>query len=350
MDPPPVTAPVDQPAAGPTDPPVTAPVDPPAPTPENAPVPTPAPEEPPVVPAANPPPPPPGDPPITVPTDPTVTFESVVTLDSRACHPACYRAQLNRFVLNGVSTEPGEYYKPLKGDQAGTQGTCGSDKTWGHCVLSLQNGSPAAPTDFVSVHSLPVASPDVDWKAIVVTAVGQAINIAETQRFQDGNDLTALVSMFEMISSAGIHVRYDVNLFRLYVFIKCLSEDVGELKKLTPAESKMAVIGIMNRSVFIQVTTDQDQAFAAHDEHPKGSLIPVAFNEWGGLAQSIKQDLQQQLQEVLDFKTAMDQAIAAGNTDEDKRKILQDRSADSKQNNPKMFARFTWLYPTYSRF
>ncbi|KAH8824332.1 hypothetical protein DL96DRAFT_1613767 [Flagelloscypha sp. PMI_526] len=274
-----------------------------------------------------------------------VTFQSVVTLDCRACHPACYRAQLNRFVLDGASTEPANYYKALKGDQAGTQGTCGSARTWGHCTLSIENGSPAAPIDF------PSAAPEIDWKDVVSTAVGQAISIAENQRFQDGNHRTALVTMFEMISSAGLHVRYDVNMFRLYVFMKCLSDDVGEFPRHTSAESKVAMIGIMNRSVFIRVITDQDIAFAAEGgARPRGSLIPVAFNEREGLARTVKHDLPQQLQEVFAYKAAMDQAIAASENDEEKRKILRDRSRDSKQNNPKVFARFTWLYPKYSHF
>ncbi|KAH8834986.1 hypothetical protein DL96DRAFT_17921 [Flagelloscypha sp. PMI_526] len=98
-------------------------------------------------------------------------------------------------------------------------------KTWGYCKLSIQNGSPAAPTN------LPQAAPNVNRETMVVdiitAAVQDSIELAVSQRFNDGNHRTALLSLLETVTYAGLHITPDVDIFRLYINLKSLTEKIG---------------------------------------------------------------------------------------------------------------------------
>ncbi|KAH8794582.1 hypothetical protein DL96DRAFT_1650770 [Flagelloscypha sp. PMI_526] len=156
-----------------------------------------------------------------------LTFQHYVTLDSRACHGDCALVQLNRFMLNGHSRAPGDYFQGFRGPAAGKRGSCGQAKQWGYCVLSVQNGNPGAPRDF------PQAGDRIDWKRIVDNAVDRALAVGVDQLFVDGNHRTALMTMFEAISYQGLHVTNDVDVFRLYVEMKSLTVSVGNFVSLS---------------------------------------------------------------------------------------------------------------------
>ncbi|KAH8824281.1 hypothetical protein DL96DRAFT_1712566 [Flagelloscypha sp. PMI_526] len=267
--------------------------------------------------------------------DTGVTFESVVTLDCRLCHQSCYRVQLNRFVRDGKSTEPGTYWKDSNGAEASTSGTCGSARTWGHCTLSIQNGNPVAPRNFAQ------PAQGTAWRPLVhntvLNAVQQAVGIATGQIFKDGNHRTALITMFEIISSAGLHIMSKVDVFRLYVIMKSLTDDVGEFPKMTRADAKALMIKLMEDVVVARVVVSNME-------------VPVTFFDRVWLARAAKYDVARQLQEVFDFKVHVDGEIRKAVDDEAKRRVLRNELRAKRNSDGKMFARFTLLYPTYTSY
>ncbi|KAH8824282.1 hypothetical protein DL96DRAFT_1613585 [Flagelloscypha sp. PMI_526] len=269
------------------------------------------------------------------------TFQSVVTLDPRFCHSTCYRAQLNRFALNGTSTAPSDYYKNLQGDSTSRNGVCGKHRNWGYCTVSIENESPPAPTNF------PQAADDVDWKSIVEGAVEQALSIAQNQRFEDGNHRTALIAMFERISMAGLHITADVDIFRLYVNLKYLTDNIGsfggppvegeteqEKRERKEREVKSSMIKLLKDVVRIRATA--------------GSTTPVSYHDRIWLANTAKTEVPAQLREVSLYKAALDAAVAAATGLDNKRTAIRVMNRTAKADKPQMFARFKFMYPKYS--
>lgn len=66
----------------------------------------------------------------------------------------------------------------------------------------------------------------MDWRPIVENAVEEAVNFAANQVFNEGNHRTALLSIFEAISYAGLHITDDVDVFRLYMNLRPLTVSI----------------------------------------------------------------------------------------------------------------------------
>ncbi|KAF8209648.1 hypothetical protein K438DRAFT_1929963 [Mycena galopus ATCC 62051] len=256
-------------------------------------------------------------------------FHAYVTLDRRACHPNCGLVQLNRFILNGHSTHPGDYFQGHQGGEAGRNGVCGKAKKWGYCTQSIEKHSPVAPRDF------PQAANDVDWNKIVENAVNRAIAIAGNQAFVDGNHRTALLAMFEHILSAGLHITSNVDIFRLYVQMKSLTDDVGSFKKTDEAHVRQSMIKLMKDVVRI---------------HPSPAVptAPVTFNDRLRLALTAKNDVSKQLAAAVDYKRRLDAAIAQKHTELERREVIRSWNSKTKKENPKLFGHFQFIYPGFA--
>lgn len=145
------------------------------------------------------------------------------------------------------------------------------------------------------------------------------------QNFQDGNHRTALLAMFESLAHSGLLIAPEVDYFRIYVNIKCLTDNVGSWGKKSEAEVKTAVVKLMKDVVRIR---------------------PVTYAARMALAGLIKTDLSQSLADVETFRKGLDEKIK-GKTNDEKWAILAKAYAEAKVKQPKTFSRFQFLYPNY---
>lgn len=163
-------------------------------------------------------------------------------------------------------------------------------------------------------------------------AVAGAIGTGTSQDFQDGNHRTALLRLFEAISYAGLFIVPTVDYFRLYVHLKSLTEDVGEFKEQTPQAVTVAMTKLMKDVVRI---------------HPKpGDKSPVKWENRMALAQLVKTDLAQSLADVEALRKRIDDAVK-GKSKEEKWKITKEILDKVKMEQPKLYSRFKFLYPSY---